>query len=85
MTNSSHRDEVLIPVLGQRLLAEAIAANGWTQGELARRLKAPRGIVCRWLKGERTPGLGYALALQRETGVPVESWLVPSVTDLSQG
>lgn len=56
------------------LLAEALAREGWSQGELERRLDAADGSVSRWVNGKRGPGLKHALEIERMLGVPASAW-----------
>lgn len=69
---------------GPELLKAALAAREWSQGQLERELEAllgekvGDGIVSKWTKGKRVPGLEYALAMERLLGVPAASW-VPSL------
>jgi transcriptional regulator with XRE-family HTH domain len=59
---------------GARLLREVLALQGWSQNELARQLGTSSGLVSRWLSGRRTPGLVWAIAIARLTGVPASAW-----------
>lgn len=43
--------------------------------ELARRLNVTPQRLCDIRKGRRVPSLELAVAIQRETGVPVESFI----------
>jgi transcriptional regulator with XRE-family HTH domain len=47
---------------------------GKTQEVLAERIGVGQSSVSRWLNRQSRPGLRAALALQRELGIPVESW-----------
>jgi transcriptional regulator with XRE-family HTH domain len=58
-----------------REIEKELARRGWTQGELARRLGTSSGVVCRWLTGERLPGLDLALRVESLLGVDPKHWL----------
>jgi len=40
-----------------------------------------RGIVSRWLNGERTPGLAEAKYLEKRFNIPAEEWLTRDELD----
>lgn len=61
---------------GPDLLRARLSVLGWTQEELASRVGVTPPAVSRVLSGQTTPSLSLAWKLQRETGVPVEAWLV---------
>lgn len=57
-------------------LQAAIDKRGWSQNELARKLKVRSGVVSRWCTGLRTPSLRFALAIEKMfPEVPASSWL----------
>ena len=60
---------------GPKLLERALARKGWSQGDLERELGAGDAVVSKWINGVRTPGLEYALKIERLLGVPAESWV----------
>jgi transcriptional regulator with XRE-family HTH domain len=43
--------------------------------ELARRLGCDHSVISNWLAGRRSPGVGYALGLQRELGLDPNIWV----------
>jgi len=57
-------------------LAAYLAAQNMSCAEFARRLGVPDSTVLRWSKGERTPTVVWAFAVEKETGgaVPASSW-----------
>lgn len=57
----------------QRLEA-AMKAHGIHAAELARRLGCDHSVISNWLAGRRSPGIGYALGLQRELGLDPNIW-----------
>lgn len=59
---------------GPQALRDALAARGWTQGQLARALGVTRGAVCQWLSGATRPNLDRAAALELLTEVPCGAW-----------
>jgi transcriptional regulator with XRE-family HTH domain len=60
---------------GAERLRASMAANGWSQGELAGRLRVPQATVSRWLSGERKPTLEMLDRIREVTGIPFEAWL----------
>lgn len=63
---------------GRELLAAALERTGVKKFRLEQEMDVGGGLVSRWLKGERTPGLAEAKYLERRFGIPVEEWLTPS-------
>lgn len=57
-------------------LSERLSEMGLSQHDLSVRLGVSAGAVSRWVSGERQPSLEMALLLQRELGIPAESWVV---------
>lgn len=64
-----------IPVSEQ--LATRLEKLGLSQRDLSLRLDVSTAAVSRWISGERTPSLEMAFLLERELGIPAESWLCP--------
>jgi transcriptional regulator with XRE-family HTH domain len=62
------------PTEGRRLLALALERAGLSQADLAARLGVTQPAISRYLAAERMPTLELALALQRELGIPSDSW-----------
>lgn len=56
------------------VLRTELEKRGWTQNELARRLKTNSGTLSRWLSGRTLPPLQVALWLERELGVAARLW-----------
>lgn len=54
-------------------LARYLSANGIPHAEFARRIGVSGSAVWRWAHGERTPGLGAALLIERATGGAVKA------------
>lgn len=59
---------------GPEMLKAKLAERAWSQGDLERELGSADGLVSKWCRGIRTPGLEYALALERLLGIPAISW-----------
>lgn len=59
---------------GTRLLWAELARRGWSQEDLRRSVHVARGVVGRWLYGDRLPDLASATKLQRLLGIPIEAW-----------
>ena len=51
-----------------------------TQMWLAGQIGVSQTAVSSWLRGARPPPLATALAIQRLTGIPVESWAEPAAS-----
>lgn len=60
---------------GPELLRQAMQARGLTQTALEASVGASKGLVSRWLSGERTPELSFAVRLEDLLGVPARAWL----------
>jgi len=60
---------------GAQQLAAALERAEWSQQQLEQRLGVTRGLVSRWLSGERRPGLEHALELERLLKIPAKTWL----------
>lgn len=48
---------------------------GLSRTDLSVRLEVSTAAISRWISGERTPSLEKAFLLERELGIPAESWL----------
>lgn len=59
---------------GIRALFRWMEREGVSQNALGRRLGVDSGTVCRWLHGDKAPSRKWAVAIERETGVPVAAW-----------
>ncbi|GAC1597805.1 MAG: hypothetical protein NVS3B20_20350 [Polyangiales bacterium] len=66
--------------MGPKLLADALARNGVSQRDLERDLVVAKGLVSRWISGERCPGLDEAIAIRDRFGVSVDDWAAPRHT-----
>lgn len=60
-------------------LAEHLSSAGKTDAALALKVGCDRSMITKIKAGKATPSLPLALAIARETGVPVEA-LLPSPT-----
>lgn len=61
---------------GARLLwVKAILLKGHSQETIRDLLGAPRGVVSRWLYGDRKPSLKYMEKARKVYRVPVATWL----------
>lgn len=60
---------------GADLLKEVLAKRKLTTREAARLIDASSGSVVHWYRGRCLPSRESALKLEREFGIPVESWL----------
>nr|WP_245444911.1 helix-turn-helix transcriptional regulator [Mesorhizobium soli] len=56
-------------------LAEHLSATGTTDAALAAKVGCDRSMITKIRAGKATPSLPLALAITRETGVPVEALL----------
>jgi DNA-binding XRE family transcriptional regulator len=56
-------------------LAEHLSASGTTDAALAAKVGCDRSMITKIRAGKATPSLPLALAITRETGVPVEALL----------
>lgn len=61
---------------GRERLREYCDRHGFKQYELAKMLGLADAHLSQLLSGKRTPGLSIAVRIERETGVPAESWLL---------
>lgn len=63
---------------GVPLLKAAMAREGLSNADLERAVDAEgSGLITRWLKGDRRPGLQHAVKLRDLLAIPVDSWLDP--------
>lgn len=58
-------------------LAVWLNERGETLVEFGAKVGANNGTISRLVRGERGPSLHLALAIERETGIPVSSWAEP--------
>ncbi|HEY3821757.1 MAG TPA: hypothetical protein VGL81_31535 [Polyangiaceae bacterium] len=65
---------------GSRALFSWLRTSGTTKRVLAGRLNVTESIIYLWSHGKSVPMLLSALALERETGVSVQSWAEPETT-----
>jgi transcriptional regulator with XRE-family HTH domain len=77
---------------GPDLLKEALREKGWSQLDLKREIEkklgepVADGLVSRWCRGVRVPGLTYAVAIEDLTAVPARAWSnVPTPDDSPDG
>jgi len=56
-------------------LATRLEELGLSQADLGTRLAVSPASVSRWLSGERTPLLEMAFLIQRQFGIPADSWI----------
>ena len=61
-------------IRGPGLLVAAMERAHMSAHDVAEAMWVNDSTVCRWLTGERSPGLEMAVALERRLGVPVEAW-----------
>lgn len=66
---------------GPQLLKEWISRSRLKQNELAARLDITDSYLSQVLSGLRRPKLEILVAIERMTGVPVESWVDIPVAD----
>jgi len=59
---------------GAVALRRVMARKKLSQGDVRRAIKAPAGVVTRWLSGERRPGARNAVLLQEHFGIKVSLW-----------
>lgn len=66
-------------VTGPKLLRKYLETTGQTQVDLARVTRLDQGMISRWVRGDRRPGLDNAELLERLTGgaVPATAWMKP--------
>lgn len=63
---------------GAARLAQIMADQGLSQGAVERAAALSDGSVSRYLRGERTPDLVAAAAIERIYGVPCAAWTRPA-------
>lgn len=59
---------------GPEQLKDWMRRRGFTQADAARYLGYNEPMVSRILNGGYSPGLKYAIHMERLTGIPVEAW-----------
>jgi len=64
-------------------LADHLTASGTTDAALAERVRCDRSMITKIKAGKATPSLSLAVAISRETGVPIEALLPPTPSDRS--
>lgn len=60
---------------GPELLAAALKGAGVKKFRLEVEMDVARGLVSRWLNGERTPGLAEAAYIEKRFAIPASAWL----------
>lgn len=60
---------------GPDLFRAALKERGISQNQAERLIGVAGGTASRWTSGDRIPSLEHALAIERELGVPVASWV----------
>jgi transcriptional regulator with XRE-family HTH domain len=55
-------------------------AQGMTQAELSRQVRATPGAVSRWIAGARRPSLGKAILLEQVLGLAHTMWTPEGAT-----
>ena len=66
---------------GAAQLLDWMARRGLSQQETARLWGWDVTFVSKLVRGHRLPGLANALKIERETGIPVEAWMVNPLAD----
>lgn len=69
--------ETIRPSEGQRRLRLLCSRRHGALTELALRLGRAPGTLSRWAQGKRRPDVDGIALLQRECGIPAESWVEP--------
>lgn len=64
-------------------LAQYLSSTRTTDAALAGRVDCDRSMITKLKAGKATPSLSLALAINRETGVPVET-LLPAPSNLEK-
>ena len=65
-------------------LAEHLSTVGITDAALAARVGCDRSMITKLKAGKATPSLPLAVAISRETGVPVEALLPAPTTSVRE-
>jgi transcriptional regulator with XRE-family HTH domain len=60
---------------GSKRLARYLYRNKLTLEAFAGRVGTSKALVHYWRSGSKTPGTEYAVAIERETGIPPKAWL----------
>lgn len=66
---------------GSQLLKAALATRGMRLFRLEQEMQIARGLVTRWINGERRPRLEQALILEQRFQIPPSSWLEATQPD----
>lgn len=71
-----HADAVQGPYrsLGSVKLGRIQRKGRLSEADIGRAIGAGRHMVCRWLSGQRRPGLAYAGKLHELYGIPILDW-----------
>ena len=68
-------------ISGRKRLRQWLDRSKLRQSEAAKTLGVHQVVLSLWLSGKRRPGRENALLLERETGIPVESWSLRHVSE----
>lgn len=68
-----------------KTLAEYFTATDTTDAALAEKVGCERSMMTKIRGGKATPSLRLAIAISRETGVPIEALMPPAATPAEQG
>jgi transcriptional regulator with XRE-family HTH domain len=63
---------------GSDRLTRYLARNELTLEAFAGRVGTSKALVHYWRSGAKRPGTEYAVAIERETGIPPKAWLRPA-------
>lgn len=66
---------------GPEQLKDWMRRRGVNQSEAAELLGLDIPFMSLLVNGKRTPGLTNAIAIERQTGIPVEAWLLNEVAE----
>lgn len=61
-------------MMGATAFAAALERRGLTITEAAEQLECGKGMVSRWIRGERKPDLDHAVKIEQLFAVPVNLW-----------
>lgn len=73
--------EPVATVCGPELLRAALSERGLTHVAVEESIGATRGVMSRWLNGERRPRLRFAVLLEQQLGIPLRSWVSKPTVD----
>ena len=62
---------------GAELLNDVMKSRGLVQRDIENALEVTRGLVSRWLRGQRKPGRAFAMALDELYGISPAAWDEP--------